>query len=106
METDIKKYFYFEWNATRTNFWMFFLLNFVIGAIIGAAGLIGSAFDIAITLALIIPNIAINKARLNDAGWSGWWMLFPVLNLIVMGFFATKEEDNKYAVTSNVVGQT
>ena len=104
METDIKKYFNFEWNATRKNFWMFNLLAFVIFFIIGFGQelSIGSALsfwvitEIVLTLAFLIPNIAINKARLNDAGWSGWWMLLPLLNIIVMGFFPTKIEDNKY----------
>ena len=104
METDIKKYFNFEWNATRTNFWMFNLLAFVIFFIIGVGqgASIGSALsfwvitEIVLTLAFLIPNIAINKARCNDAGWSGWWMICPIMNIVVMGFFPTKIEDNKY----------
>ena len=104
METDMKKYFNFEWNATRKNFWMFTLFVLIISTLITAAQgvAVGPVLtfwiivNLIFSLALIIPNIAINKARLNDAGWSGWWMLLPILNIIVMGFFPTKIEDNKY----------
>ena len=104
METNIKKYFNFEWNATRKNFWMFTVFVIIISTIISAAQgvAIGPVLtfwlivNLVFSLALIIPNIAINKARLNDAGWSGWWMLLPILNIIVMGLFPTKTEDNKY----------
>ena len=94
METDIKKYFSFEWNATRTNFWMFLLMTNIVSIILVMTGL--EALILVLTVALIIPNISINKARCNDAGYSGWWMLFPFLNWIIMGFFPTKLEDNKY----------
>ena len=108
METDIKKYFNFEWHATRKNFWMFQLLLVLIGGTIGFMQVnsemqynfaMANNWEIIgniVTLITLIPSIAINKARLNDAGWSGWWMLMPILNIIVMGFFKTKEEDNKY----------
>ena len=52
------------------------------------------AFVIWAVLAWI--QVAVYKARLNQAGWSGWWMLFPVLNIVVAGFFKPKMEDNKY----------
>ena len=94
METDFKKYFNFDWNATRTNFWMFLLVTNIISLILAMTGF--GALILVLTVALIIPSIAINKARCNDAGWSGWWMLFPFLNWIVMGFFPTKTTDNKY----------
>ena len=115
METDIKKYFNFDWLATRKQFWMFQLLMFVVFFGIGFGQGFTDPYDLTfgpwdainlgVSLAVFIPHIAINKARLNDAGWSGWWQLFPILNIVVMGFFKTKEDDNKYAMKLHVVGQ-
>ena len=56
-----------------------------------------SASIVALVVSIIVAyiHIAINKARLNEAGWSGWWMLVPILNVVVMGFFPPVE--SKYS---------
>ena len=41
-------------------------------------------------------TISVLKARLNSAGWSGWWMLCPGVNVVVPLFFKAKFEGNKY----------
>ena len=59
----------------------------------------GGFLGIAALIALIGLSVAwlgLFKARLNDAGWSGWWVFFPLINIIVAGFFKTKEEDNRF----------
>ena len=47
-------------------------------------------------IGLSVAWLGLFKARLNDAGWSGWWVFFPLINIIVAGFFKTKEEDNRF----------
>ena len=100
------KYFQFDWTATRKEFWLTtlaFLGIIVVAVLIGAATQPQlfqanqlTAAELIVHLGLFIPYIAVYKARLNDAGWSGWWQLFPVLNIVVAGFFASKDEDNPY----------
>ena len=99
------KYFQFDWTATRKQFWLFILSIVGLGFLAGIVG-IATQPDLGphetpiavglLQIALIIPGISMYKARLNDAGWSGWWQLFPVLNIVVAGFFASKDEDNPY----------
>lgn len=46
-------------------------------------------------LATIVPQLSVSVRRHHDAGWSGWWMLIPIWNGILM-FFPSKLVDNKY----------
>lgn len=45
--------------------------------------------------AVVIPGIAVGVRRIHDTGRSGWWILFPISNLV---FFCLNSEpgDNDY----------
>ena len=101
----------FTWDgiSTRKEFWLtqlLFIGSFILacglaGFVAGmnnplnpeaAGALAGETVGSIMQFVLIFPAITIFKRRLNDAGWSGWWMLFPLLNWIVAGFSPTKEK--------------
>ena len=101
------------WNgvSSRKSFWLTILLIVVVSTIITIFGVLVDPVyslmteidplywgwpDTVATLATLFASITIFKRRLNDAGWSGWWQLFPILNFVVAGFFKSKTEDNKY----------
>lgn len=46
-------------------------------------------------LAAMIPGIAAGVRRLHDVGRCGWWLLFPIVNLV---FLATEGQNfsNEY----------
>ena len=104
----IKQSLTFRGLSTRKQFWLTQLVILgvlFIGEVIGGltqpllAAAHGTTFASAIAFFLVIPSsIIIFKRRLNDAGWSGWWMLVPGLNWIVAGFFGTKIVNNKHAL--------
>ena len=87
----------FAGRATRQEFWMFVLWNFIIGLVIGILssmqGTIGSIFTVVYyiyALALLLPGLAIGARRLHDAGHSAWWLLIylvPFLGGIVLLIF-------------------
>ena len=33
---------------------------------------------------LLIPNIAVAVRRAHDSNYSGWWILVPIINIIIM----------------------
>ncbi len=81
----LKKYADFSGRARRTEYWMFFLFNFIIGIVLsvvdyvlGTAGIIGMIF----ALAILIPAIAVGVRRLHDTDRSGWWMLIAFLPIV------------------------
>ncbi len=109
--TDVlKKYAVFSGRATRKEYWMFVLFNFIISIIIGIVGSLSSLVirvDLSILsflylLAIIIPSIAVGVRRLHDTDHSGWWMfisLIPLVGTIILLVFLVTDSDageNKY----------
>ncbi|MCP8899811.1 DUF805 domain-containing protein [Gilvimarinus xylanilyticus] len=74
----------FEGRWTRTQYWMFVLINFLIAlAVAVVANLIGMEFLSSIySLVLLIPGISAGVRRLHDSGRSGWWMLLCLIPVI------------------------
>ena len=99
---EMKKIMKFESTMPRTEWW---IAQIAMAFWTMVAPVLGANSDAFIVMWLIslLPlmwfSIAINKARLNEAGWSGWWMLMPVVNFVVPGFFGPEEKE------SDVVGQ-
>jgi uncharacterized membrane protein YhaH (DUF805 family) len=106
-----RRYAEFSGRSGRKEYWMFILLNVIIGCVMGAilavAGAGASLQDAAAgnymamfgglgllylvwALAVLIPSIAVGVRRLHDRDMSGWWYLgFIVLSIIpLVGFIA------------------
>ena len=107
----LKRYFEFSGRSRRKEYWMFTLMNVLIylfltvlqlalgggmaamtqpgtdaaaGAGLAAFGVVG-ILQILISLAFLIPSIAVGVRRLHDTNRSGWWYLLPVVPY-VLGF--------------------
>jgi uncharacterized membrane protein YhaH (DUF805 family) len=87
--TCMGKYATFSGRATRSEYWWFYLFALLLtwGAdVVGAVamqddlGVMGSI----VSLALLLPSVAVGARRLHDIGRSGWWQL---LVLTVVGIF-------------------
>lgn len=97
-----KNYAKFDGRASRKAYWMFYLINFIVSFVAGFAdgflglggetyGPIGGLY----TLLVLIPAIAVGVRRLHDIDKSGWFLLIPIYNIVLL---ATKgsSEKNKY----------
>lgn len=80
---------------------MFVLFNFLAGILLGIIDSIFSFYNgreflsYIYNLAVILPTISISVRRMHDSDHSGWWILFPFVNL----FFAVTKGTpgpNKY----------
>jgi uncharacterized membrane protein YhaH (DUF805 family) len=86
----LKKYAEFTGRSTRTEYWLFFLFNLLLGMLVSIVGG-DTPLILVMWLALLIPNIAVGVRRLHDINMSGWWFLInllPILGSIVMFVFA------------------
>lgn len=91
-----EKYFCFEGRARRKEYWSFVLCHFlimnfltIISDFLNSAGGSSTSVDLSGTLlsiALIIPGLAVLCRRLHDVNFSGWWVGAPILGVSVMGF--------------------
>lgn len=100
-----KNYATFSGRASRSAFWYFQLINFIIGTLITIVVKIIPVFyfvSVVYSLAIIVPSIALSARRLHDTGRSGWWqllMLIPLIGIIVLIILwiqKTKQEQTKY----------
>lgn len=101
----LKKYATFSGRAQRAEYWYFFLFYILIfiglsiidgvtGSFSGETGmgLLGGLMS----LALLIPSVAVGVRRLHDTGRSGWWLLIaliPLVGAIVILVFTAKDSE-------------
>lgn len=100
-----RKYATFTGRAGRTEFWVFYLANILIGAILSQVGNNGQEYspvELVFYLAILLPSLAVAARRLHDIGRSGWWQLLsliPVVGsiaLLVMCVLPGHEGANKF----------
>jgi uncharacterized membrane protein YhaH (DUF805 family) len=90
------KYAQFNGRARRAEYWQFFLFNIIISVVLNVIVRATGSMLIAgvgslVSLALLIPGIAVAIRRMHDVNKSGWFILIPIYNLIL-------------AVTPGIVG--
>jgi uncharacterized membrane protein YhaH (DUF805 family) len=92
MDTLKNKYTQFNGRASRREYWIFvlfiFLTQLVLGIILNVVHL--SVLGGILSLAFLIPGLAVGIRRLHDIGKSGWWLLIgliPVIGAIILIIF-------------------
>jgi uncharacterized membrane protein YhaH (DUF805 family) len=87
----LRKYADFSGRAPRAEYWWFYLgsviLNFLAGLLDGALGT-SEIISGAVSLALLLPSLAVTVRRLHDTDRSGWWLLAFVAVFGVIGAMA------------------
>jgi len=87
----LRNYAVFSGRATRTEYWMFVLFNFIFALVASlidlGIGLLTFGFGLGLlnilySLAVLVPGLAVSVRRLHDVGKSGWYLL---INLIPIG---------------------
>jgi len=87
-----ENYANFEGRARRKEYWMFFLANIIISFVLGfIMGLIFAFISPSLaplaniySLAVFVPSIAVAIRRMHDIGKSGWYILIPIYNIILL----------------------
>ena len=78
IKTCFSKYVTFSGRATRSEYWWFALLSFIVGFIPVVNFL---------SILLILPGLAVAVRRLHDVGKSGWnllWAIIPLLGALYL----------------------
>lgn len=79
IKTCFNKYATFTGRAGRSEFWWFVLFNLLAT---GAASIVGQRLESLVSLALLLPSLAVGARRLHDIGKSGWFQLLWAIPLI------------------------
>lgn len=111
VRTCMSKYVDFSGRARRSEFWYFILFSFLVQIVASILdSIIGTDYDTTsgglistlVSLALLLPTIAVSARRLHDIGKSGWWQLIGIIPIIgwilVIIWYATdtRPGDNQY----------
>ena len=83
----IFRYADFRGRSSRSEYWYFYLFNFIFGVFFGVVVLfsdpaspslfngLARILQAIFSLALILPNLAVAVRRFHDRNMSGWWIL-------------------------------
>jgi len=77
-----KHYAVFRGRARRSEYWYFLLFNSLVStglSMIGISEILG-----VYVLAVMLPGMAVAVRRMHDTNHSGWFLLVPLYNLILM----------------------
>ncbi|MDI9366085.1 MAG: DUF805 domain-containing protein [Flavobacterium sp.] len=95
--TVLSKYAVFSGRARRSEYWFFVLFNFIVSTLLLVLDftLHLNFLHTIYLLVVIIPSIAVGVRRMHDVGKSGWYLLIPIYNLILVFTEGTRGE-NEY----------
>lgn len=112
----LKKYAVFDGRASRSEFWFFVLVNFLIAVVLGfIEGILGMSSEFGYgpitglyTLAIFLPAVGVAIRRLHDTGRSGWWLLLsfvPFIGaLVLLVFYVLDSEPGSNQYGDSVKG--
>lgn len=104
----LTRYAKFSGRAPRAEYWWFYLLTIVLSFLTGIIdSLLGlsESFGDGVTsgvlsVALLVPSLAVTVRRLHDTNRSGWWLLTPiVVGMVVVGYFAIQASQQGFSST-------
>jgi len=68
--------------STRPQYWYYILPTAITYAVVGIA--FGDDGQNALTLIILLPTIAVSIRRMHDVGKSGWFILIPIYNIVLL----------------------
>ena len=76
------RYADFSGLSTRAQYWYFILSTFL--ATLVASMIAGDMVGNLISLATFLPTLAVAVRRMHDVGKSGWFLLIPIYNFVLL----------------------
>ena len=100
MTMPLKRYTDFAGRSRRKEYWFFVLGVWIvmialsiIEGLAGLSGMVGGAYGpltALFYLGILVPSIAVAIRRMHDQDRSGWWILFPIVNIVFLFIDGTK----------------
>lgn len=100
IRTVLSKYVDFTGRARRSEYWWFFLASGVLNIILRTASPI---LGLLVGLALFLPGLAVGIRRMHDTGHSGWFILIPIYNIVLLATDSAPG-DNQYGPNPKGMG--
>jgi uncharacterized membrane protein YhaH (DUF805 family) len=97
IKTVYNKYAEFEGTASRSEFWWFYLYNWILSLLSSITIILLPALGIVfclLAIGTIIPYAAVSVRRMHDLNYSGWrilWGFIPLFGTILLIVWYSKE---------------
>jgi len=75
IQSGFRNYANFRGRASRSEFWWFSLFTLIVQLATSGFEVLGGL----VSLALLLPGLAVHVRRLHDTDRRGWWVLWPAL---------------------------
>jgi uncharacterized membrane protein YhaH (DUF805 family)/heme exporter protein D len=87
-----RQYAVFSGRARRQEYWMFTVVNVILGFIVGFVAASNDTPQVAslYSLAVFVPSIAVAVRRVHDTDHRGWFLLIPFYNLYLVCIEGTR----------------
>ena len=98
ISTCLRKYVTFSGRASRSEFWWWYLFSILVNWAVQIVGtLVGETtiISLVVGLILLLPNLAVTVRRYHDSDHSGWWVVCPIYNIVLL-FIKSTPGENKY----------
>lgn len=79
VKSGFRNYVNFKGRASRAQYWWWTLFSVIINFALPSDGGLNSIAS----LVILLPTIAITIRRMHDTDHVGWWMLFPIVNIVL-----------------------
>lgn len=90
VQSAFRNYANFKGRAVRSEYWWFALFSALAQ---GAASGFGDSFGNLVSVVLLLPSIAVGVRRIHDTNRRGWWLLFPIVNIVMLAQRGTVGEN-------------
>lgn len=80
VQSGFRNFATFTGRASRSEFWWWTLFAFLVQ---GITSTIDDTVNSIASLVLLLPGLAVNVRRLHDTNRRGWWLVWPLVTLVV-----------------------
>ncbi len=111
--TALKKYAIFNGRSSRAEYWMFVILNTLIGlglCVLVINEIIGLTLIYVFAALILVPTLSVTVRRLHDTNRSAWWLLLPLIPVLgelvflVFMILEGKPERNRFGPDPKRIG--
>ena len=81
IKSGFRNYANFKGRAVRSEYWWWILFTILVQS---AASSFSSALGNFASVVFFLPSIAAAVRRMHDIDKSGWWILFPIVNIVLL----------------------
>lgn len=82
----------FTGRASRSAYWWWVLFSAIVQFALSG---FGDSLSVLVSLALLIPSLALGWRRMHDSGHNGFWSIIPIVNL-VFALMPSEQMANRY----------